>query len=555
MKTRALEKFRRRLAAGEPVHGLWITLDSASVTELAVALGLDWIVIDAEHGQLDWSQILEHLRATVRSDTVALVRIAERSTTLAKRALDLGADGIVVPMMETAEQVEEAIRDCRYPPEGRRGIGGERATAWGQAIVEHTAEANDHVLVVPLIESVRAVGQAAAMASVAGTELFFFGPADFSATAGHRGQWEGPGVAAQILEMKDVLRRAGKACGVLARTPEDLALRRSQGFQMLSLGSDAGLFLRAAHEMLQAAGCDRTPAASLDPRDAIPVRQVLAAPPKRMRPDRAEVVTRCGAGATIALQEGVVFEALVGQFNTARNLTTGIVTFAPGAVLDQHAHPASESITVLDGKAEVMVEGRVYRLGPFDNITIPRWAPHAARNPDATRPARLHVALAATVPERELVPTAFPRQEMPADSSGFPGMERVTRIRTAKRSFAVGPGAEFVDYFNAELLPGLEMSGGYGRFQPGGRLPAHVHDFDESICIASGTATCLVEGRRYSLDGCATAMVPRGRVHYFVNESDAPMEMIWVYAGAMPERIVVDERCVTPAGDPWKAPS
>ena len=555
MKIRALEKFRRRLAAGHPVHGLWVTLDSASVTELAVALGLDWIVIDAEHGQLDWSQILEHLRATIRSDTVALVRIAERSTALAKRALDLGADGIVVPMMETAEQVEEAVRDCRYPPEGRRGIGGERATAWGQATLEHTAEANDHVLVVPLIESVRAVGHAAAMAAVPGTEVFFFGPADFSATAGHRGQWEGPGVAEQILEMKDVLRRAGKACGVLARSPEDLALRRSQGFQMLSLGADSGLFLRAAHEMLQAAGCDRMPAASLDPRDAIPVRTVLATPPERMRPDRVEVMTRCGAGGTITPQEGVVFEALVGQFNTARNLTTGIVTFAPGAVLDQHTHPASESITVLDGEAEVTVEGRVYRLGPFDTIVIPRWAPHAACNPDPARPARLHVAMAATVPERQLVARAFPRVEMPADSTGWPGMERVTRIRTAKRSFSVGPGAEFVDYFNAELVPGLEMSGGYGRFQPGGRLPAHVHDFDESICIASGRARCLVEGRAYDVAGPATAMVPRGRVHYFVNESDAPMEMIWVYAGPMPERIVVDERCVTPEGDPWRSPA
>ena len=555
MKIRALEKFRRRLAAGHSVHGLWVTLDSASVTELAVALGLDWIVIDAEHGQLDWSQILEHLRATIRSDTVALVRIAERSTALAKRALDLGADGIVVPMMETAEQVEEAVRDCRYPPEGRRGIGGERATAWGQATLEHTAEANDHVLVVPLIESVRAVGHAAAMAAVPGTEVFFFGPADFSATAGHRGQWEGPGVAEQILEMKDVLRRAGKACGVLARSPEDLALRRSQGFQMLSLGADSGLFLRAAHEMLQAAGCDRMPAASLDPRDAIPVRTVLATPPERMRPDRLEVMTRCGAGGTITPQEGVVFEALVGQFNTARNLTTGIVTFAPGAVLDQHTHPASESITVLDGEAEVTVEGRVYRLGPFDTIVIPRWAPHAACNPDPARPARLHVAMAATVPERQLVARAFPRVEMPADSTGWPGMERVTRIRTAKRSFSVGPGAEFVDYFNAELVPGLEMSGGYGRFQPGGRLPAHVHDFDESICIASGRARCLVEGRAYDVAGPATAMVPRGRVHYFVNESDTPMEMIWVYAGPMPERIVVDERCVTPEGDPWRSPA
>jgi quercetin dioxygenase-like cupin family protein len=189
----------------------------------------------------------------------------------------------------------------------------------------------------------------------------------------------------------------------------------------------------------------------------------------------------------------------------------------------------------------------------MDNIVIPRWVPHAARNPQTNAQAKLHIALATSAPERELTSTPFVRREMPANSTGAPGMERVTRIGTAKRSFAVGPGAEFVDYFNAELIPGIEMSGGYGRFQPGGRLPAHVHDFDESICIPSGTASCLVEGRTYTLGDCATAMVPRGRVHYFINESNAPMEMIWVYAGPMPERIVVDGTCATVAGNPWKS--
>src|SRR5437868_8286660 len=99
-------------------------------------------------------------------------------------------------------------------------------------------------------------------------------------------------------------------------------------------------------------------------------------------------------------------------------------------------------------------------------------------------------------------------------------------------------------------MPGLEMSGGYGLFQPGGRLPAHVHDFDESICIISGTSTCIVEGRRFTLADAATALVPRGRVHYFINESAGPMEMLWVYAGPRPERIVVDEVCATEEGDP-----
>ena len=80
---------------------------------------------------LDWKDINSHIRAALRSDTVVLVRIAERSTILSKRALDIGADGIMIPWMEKVEEVEEAVRDCRYPPEGRRGIGGERANSMG----------------------------------------------------------------------------------------------------------------------------------------------------------------------------------------------------------------------------------------------------------------------------------------------------------------------------------------------------------------------------------------------------------------------------------------
>jgi mannose-6-phosphate isomerase-like protein (cupin superfamily) len=84
-------------------------------------------------------------------------------------------------------------------------------------------------------------------------------------------------------------------------------------------------------------------------------------------------------------------------------------------------------------------------------------------------------------------------------------------------------------------------------------LPAHVHDFDESICIVQGKAVCVVEGRRYPMSGCATALEPRGRVHYFINEGRESMAMIWVYAGPLPERMVVNERCATVEGNPWKA--
>ncbi len=539
MKTQALKRFRARLADNEPVYGLWVTLESASITEMAVALGMDWVVIDAEHGHLDWKEINEHIRAGLRSDTVVLVRLAERSTSLTKRALDIGADGVVIPWVESVEELEEAVRDCRYPPEGRRGIGGERATAWGQCLAEHTSEANEHVLVVPLIESIAAIPNVPAMCELDGTDVFFFGPADFSATAGYRGQWEGPDVAEQILQLKDSIRAAGKHCGVMTTSIDNLLERREQGFHMMGVDADSGLLLRSIHQALDAVDRDRMPAPSLDPADGRDVRRPLPRPPERTTPDRDEVITCLGDGETVELEPGVTMEALVGDFNTARGLTTGIVAMQPEALLNYHTHPCGESITVLEGEAEISVEGRTYRLGPLDNITIPRWLPHQTRNPDSGNAASLYVALAMSIPEREPVARAFDRTEMPLDSNGTPGFERVTRFSNAERLQGVDPGAEFIDYFNASLMPGIEMSGGFARFDPGGRLPEHLHDFDESICIIRGDAHCLVEGRQYSLSDCATAMVPRGRVHCFINQSKHQMDMIWAYAWPMPERIVI----------------
>lgn len=550
MKTNAIRALRRKLAADQPTFGLWVTLESPSITEMAVALGLDWVVIDAEHGHLDWKDIVEHLRATVRSETVALVRIAELNSGLIKRALDIGADGIVIPWIETVEQLKQAIAYSRYPLEGSRGIGAERATCWGQCFVEHTSEANEHVLVVPILETVRTVKHVPLMCQVEGSELFFFGPADFSSTAGARGQWEGPGVAESILQMKDTIRRAGKNCGVIAISHDNLLERRQQGFRMIGVGIDSGLLLRSLRGALNVVGRDQQIQASLTPESATKVAP-LAKPPESMRPDRPEVMNPIGAGLKVELARGVIFECLVGSHNQARRLTTGIVTFAPGATLPYHSHTFSESITLLGGSAVVEVEGRSYSLKKLDNVVVPTGRVHAARNASTTEPAVFHIALASDTPTRTLVEKFFPRRAMPDDSAGFPGAERVNRFATVKR-FAAGPNTEFIDFFNSELIPGLEMSGGYGLFHPTGRLPAHVHDFDESICIIAGQATCVVEGRRYSMRDSATALQPRGRVHYFINETQGTMEMLWVYAGPKPERIVVEERCATEEGNPWK---
>ena len=267
MKTKALKKLRDKLSDNEAVYGLWVTLESPSITEIAVSLGMDWVLIDAEHGHLDWKDISGHVRAAMRSDTVLIVRIAERSTSLSKRALDIGADGIMIPWMKSMEEVQKAVSDCNYPPEGRRGIGGERATAWGQCLKEHTAEANENVLVIPIIESIEAIPNVADMCKVDGVEIFFFGPADFSSTAGFRGQWEGPGISEKILELKNTIKNAGKYCGVVSTSNQNLTERIDQGFQMLAMGTDNGMILKSLHESLKKVNRDRSPATSLDPAD------------------------------------------------------------------------------------------------------------------------------------------------------------------------------------------------------------------------------------------------------------------------------------------------
>jgi quercetin dioxygenase-like cupin family protein len=360
-------------------------------------------------------------------------------------------------------------------------------------------------------------------------------------------------VAEQILAVKDQLRAAGKHCGVMAKSDADLAERQGQGFQVLGLGSDCSLLLRSLHATLASIGRDRKLNPQLEPRDEASRAAPLGRPPESFRPDRPEVMTDRGKGTKVEIQPGVVFECLVGAPQQAKQLTTGVVQLAANVNLARHTHPCTESITLLRGSAVVEVEGRRYRLAQLDNVVVPRGLAHAVENLSPEQPAEFHIAFPTDAPTREFVKPCKSAEEMPDDSRGpgLPGMERVNRIRWAER-FEGGLGVTFIDFFNEDLMPGIEMSGGYGLFLPGGRLPAHIHDFDESICIVEGTAGCVVEGRRYKMTGFATALQPRGRVHYFTNETDQPMAMIWVYAGPKAERLVVNEQNATAAGNPWQ---
>ncbi|HEX3600984.1 MAG TPA: aldolase/citrate lyase family protein, partial [Lacipirellulaceae bacterium] len=249
---------------------------------------------------------------------------AERNASLVKRALDIGADGILVPWIETADELRELVSFAHYPPRGVRGIGAERATGWGQCIGDHVRKASENVLIVPIIESVRGGKNIHTLLGVEGVDLFFFGPADYSSSAGFAGQWEGPGVAEQLLHLKDAVVSAGKQCGLMTTSEADLQRRREQGFRMLGIGSDSGLLIRGLHAALAATGRDRRINTAFTPMGAS-VEAPLDRPPESFRPNRSEVMTELGAGKKVEIQPGVVFDALVGAHNGAKNLTTGIV--------------------------------------------------------------------------------------------------------------------------------------------------------------------------------------------------------------------------------------
>jgi 2-keto-3-deoxy-L-rhamnonate aldolase RhmA len=245
---------KEKLAAGHTTFGLWVTLESATVTEIAVELGFDWVVIDAEHGHLDFKEILEHVRATRNSATTPLVRIQEIEQGLIKRVLDIGAHGILVPQVYGADEVERAVRFAKYPPRGIRGVGGERATGWGTRLAEYTAVANDQTMVIPLMETVAAGDAIASILDAPGVDAIQFGPADYCSSAGLIGQWDPPGIAERLLAIKDTIRARGVSCGIMATDAANATLRREQGFQMIGVGSDTGLLIRSSREVLAALG-------------------------------------------------------------------------------------------------------------------------------------------------------------------------------------------------------------------------------------------------------------------------------------------------------------
>jgi quercetin dioxygenase-like cupin family protein len=255
---------------------------------------------------------------------------------------------------------------------------------------------------------------------------------------------------------------------------------------------------------------------------------------------RLERVTHAATAPAVELVEGVSVVFFANGELGAKGFSTGLARFKPGVELPCHKHECGESITVLQGRCDIAVEGRIYRLAPYDSMHVPAGVAHGMKSLENSNDLLAHVAFSSATVTRELVRTPFTERDLRDAAASTEGPEALSRFSRAEE-YELSANALFRDLF-AKRLGSKGICGGYGRFAPGASLPCHTHLYDESITIVEGGATCLVAGRRYALSGCDTALVPQGLPHRFINETSEPMGMVWVYAGDEPERVIVDNR-------------
>jgi 4-hydroxy-2-oxoheptanedioate aldolase len=239
-----------KLRSGQPAVGTWLSLCSPVAAENMARVGWDWLVVDVEHSPVGFETMVNCFRATQLGGTVPMARVPWNDTVWIQRTLDAGALGLVVPMVNTAEEASRAVANTKYAVRGLRSWGGSRVASYIEGDYRTWTEENLAIMV--MIETVQAVESAEAILSVEGVVGCFIGPADLALSM--EAQETGPGTEheAAILEVLQVAQKVGKAAGKHCGSAAEVSARIAQGFQFLALSSDAGFMSKAAREAFQA---------------------------------------------------------------------------------------------------------------------------------------------------------------------------------------------------------------------------------------------------------------------------------------------------------------
>lgn len=241
--------FKRALAQKNRQIGLWCSLCSPIAGEIVSHSGFDWLLLDTEHSPNEVPDVLALLQAAQGSDVSCVVRPAVNDPVLIKRFLDIGAQTLLIPFVQTADEARKAVEATRYPPAGIRGVTGSgRASRYGR-VKDYFKKASDEIGVLVQIETQQALAQLEAIAEVEGVDGVFIGPNDLAASFGHLGNWQHPDVQDALKDAGERLKRLGVPAGIL--TPHEEEARRfiTWGYSFVAVGADIGLLARAADSL------------------------------------------------------------------------------------------------------------------------------------------------------------------------------------------------------------------------------------------------------------------------------------------------------------------
>ena len=242
---------RRRVLSGEPTIGLFVNLGSIVSAEIVARAGYDWALVDLEHGMATESELLAQLVAIQATPTAAVVRVVSSERMRVGRVLDIGADGLMIPRLETAADMRETVSWMRYPPAGIRGVAaGTRGAGYATVAHPDIQSLNERVLGVFQVESRAAVAAIEDLAAIEGVDVLFVGPADLSHEMGIPGEFANPAFTDALDRVAAVAAAHGKAAGMLVRDASEVPAYLARGYGFLGIGSDSALVMSGARSQL-----------------------------------------------------------------------------------------------------------------------------------------------------------------------------------------------------------------------------------------------------------------------------------------------------------------
>ncbi len=247
-----VNRFKRAIRDGRQQIGLWCTIPGGTVAEVLAGAGYDWIVFDTEHSPGDPDSVLAQLQAAAPYPVSAVVRPTSNDVAEIKRYLDIGAQTLLIPYVQDAEEARAAVAAMRYAPAGLRGVSGwTRATRFGR-IPDYARRAADELCLIVQVETAEALERIDAIAAVEGVDGLFIGPADLAASLGHAGDLMHPEVVAAVEDGIARIRAAGKPAGILTLDQAFATRCIALGTVFTAVGTDGGILSRGADALRDA---------------------------------------------------------------------------------------------------------------------------------------------------------------------------------------------------------------------------------------------------------------------------------------------------------------